>query len=377
MKKRISTVILYFCLVIMASEKIDAVPSSDAVPVIFSIVKAEQPDSLGYNIVSGLASLIYNGIVDGKIKLWDSQKKQLQLMPATLLAIEKSGNTQFTAVENIFVYELWETKKSQLKVKTLGFEFAKKTNGKVEINYGYVEYNDALNLIKTSYVETNADGYCFVPYEWVLKMKKYNYNMIQFGQEIVKTKDESERIKKLAFERNIYSPDLEELIVDKRVSYFITENHRLKDDKTLDNGNLLLSSLAEYLNNNMSIYYHLAEIPFTDSLLNNPTKHIRVGKVEITETWDKNGDYISFQPDSIIIFVNDSPLKSVAKEEFNSWDMVVNFKGIEDFLKEKQFFYVINKINNQAIEKAKSYKYQQALFNADWKQINKYVKESE
>ncbi len=375
MKHRIGIIVCILCWI--SGSGFTRVPSQDGIPVIYSLLKSEQPDSLGYNIVSGLTSMIYKGVMEGKIKLWDSQKKQLQLLPATLQAIEKSSNAKFEAVENIYVYELWEQKKTEVKIVTKGFEFAKKTNGKVEVSFGYVEYNEALNLFKTSFVETNADGFCFIPFERVLKLKQFKYNMIQFGEQVVKTKDESDRIKKLAFERNKYSPDLDELKVDKKVSYFITENHRLKDDKLLNNGNLFLLSLEDYLNNNLATYYRLAGIPLTDSLLNNPPKHFKIAKVNVTETWDKNGDYISYQPDSIAIFVGDIILKSVAKEEFSKWDLVVDFKGMEDFLKEKQFFYVLNKINNQPIEKVLSYKYQQALFNADWRQINKYVKESE
>ena len=377
MKQQTGLLFFLVAWMIFSSQPAFSMSGTERLPVIYNIVKSEQPDTLGYNIVSSMASILYKGIMDGKIKLWDSRKKEIQLLPSTVMAIEKNNEVRFVDVENVYVYELWETRKKALTIHVMGFEFVKKASDKSNILFGFVEYQDAISLFQSSFMEADADGFCFTTFYPVFMKKQYPFKMVQFGSQVVKTIDESEKIRKIVLERNPYHAVSEESGNDKRISYFITENHRLKEDKKLEKGNLLLSSLSDYLNRNLSIYYRLANIQLSDSLLKNPPKHLRVSKVQVTETWNKNGDYITYQPDSLEMFLGAVKLKTLSRDEFLKWDMVVDFKGMEDYLKEKEFFYVISKVNSQPIERAKSYKYQQALIKADWRQINKYVKETE
>ena len=347
----------------------------DRFPVIINVVRNEQPDSLGYNIVADVSEVIYKGIMKGRIKLWDSQKKELQILPTTLESIEKSSKTRFASIENMFIYELWDVGKTDVKVSTVGYEFVKRTPGQQDVVYGYVDYDDAMITLKSTFDEPNADGFWYATIDQLLRMRQFQYHMIQFGTLRVKDLDESERYKRYAFDKKEYKPDMEDIHFNKRVCYLIEENHLLQGDAKLDKANLFLNSMEDFLNANIWIYYTMKGIRLSDSLKHFPLVHLKISKAEVTEIWNMNGTYISFQPQTIVLYANDTALRPITMDELVKWKMVIDFKSVEDFLKEKPFFYIINKINNQPIDRFSAYKYEKALLNADWKAINKYVKD--
>lgn len=347
----------------------------DRFPVIINVVRNEQPDSLGYNIVADVSEVIYKGIMKGRIKLWDSQKKELQILPTTLESIENSSKTRFTSIENMFIYELWDVGKTDVKVSTVGYEFVKRTPGKEDVVYGYVDYDDAMITLKSTFAEPNADGFWYTTMDQLLRMRQFQYHMIQFGVLRIKDLDESERYKRYAFDKKEYKPDMEEIHLNKRVTYLIEENHHLAGDKKIEKGNLLLNSCEDFLNSNSWIYYTMKGIHLSDSVTSYPPLHLKISKAEITEIWNMNGTYISFQPQTIVLYANDTTLRPITMDDLSKWQMVVDFKSVEDFLKEKPFFYIINKINNQPVDRFSAYKYEKALLNADWREINKFVKD--
>jgi hypothetical protein len=346
----------------------------DRLHVLISVARNEQPDSLGYNMVSELSAVIYKGIINGQIKLWDSPKKTLAIMPNTLESIENSSHTLFASIENLYIHESWNIGKSDVKITTLGFEFVKKIPGKEDIQYGYVDYDDAMITLKSNFSEPNADGYWYVTFDQLLKSRQFKYSIYQFGNRIIKDLDESDSYMHSAFESKEYKPEMEEIKHNKLVTYTIEENHRLQGDAKLEKGNLFLNSMESFLNSNSWIYYNMIGVHLSDSMKHYPPVKLKISKVVINEIWNMNGTYITYQPQTIVLYANDSALRPITMDEIRRWDMMVDFKSVEEFLKEKPFFSIINKINNQAIDRFASYKYEKALLNADWRAINKYVK---
>jgi len=347
----------------------------DRFHVLINVASNEQPDSLGYNIVSGISAVIYKNIINGRITLWDSPKKEIQILPNTLISIENSNKTRFSSIENLLIHEIWDIGKMDVKIATTGFEFIKKTPGKEDMEFGYVDYDDAMITLKSTFSEPNADGFWYVTFDQLLKLRNYPYTIIKLGDNRVKNADESERYKHIVFDKKEYKPDMEAIQFNKRVCYSIEENHLLQNDKKFEMGNLLLSSFEEFLNDNFWIYNAINGIQFNDSVKIKPPPHLKVSKAEVTEIWNMNGTYLSFQPQSIVLYINDTAQRPITMDELSKWEIVVDFKGVEDFLKEKPFFYIITKINNQPVDRFSAYKYQKALLNADWRTINKYVKD--
>ncbi len=374
LKKRISLfLLLAFLAIILPTKSFAGDKEPETLPVICNLVKKNQPDDLGYNAVSGLAYVLYKGIMEGKIKLWDSNKKKINLLPETLRAVENTSHSKFTDVENVFVYEYWNISAKEIKVRTAGFEFAKTGEGKDAISYGFIDYNEAAEWIRNSFIPANADGFSHITVDYVLRARQYNYQLIQYGAKVVKSFDESERIRKSTFEKLDYKPGHEAIRQDKHVSYLIVPNYVLKDDPKIQYGNVIINAFEDYLNTNLVDLLNMKHSDFNEALAKNPQQLYKINKIEVHETWHKNEDYISYLPDSVTLTINEITYPSIKFAYLNQWQMVIDFKSLEDVLKEKQYFFIINGINAQAIGRSKAYDYDRALYNADWKLLNIYV----
>ena len=51
----------------------------EAVPVLLMIRSSEQSDSSGCNFVEQITSIVYKEIIENRLKLWDSQQKEIQI----------------------------------------------------------------------------------------------------------------------------------------------------------------------------------------------------------------------------------------------------------------------------------------------------------
>jgi hypothetical protein len=81
-----------------------------------------------------------------------------------------------------------------------------------------------------------------------------------------------------------------------------------------------------------------------------------------------------YDPISLTIFINDVPLEEVLYKDMVSMEITIVNESWIDFIKEKSFLYVINKINSQDIPRTESFQYQKALLTFDWNRITDFVK---
>ena len=63
--------------------------ASAQTPVLLRVLRSEQSDTLGCNFVEELTRIVYNEIMTGHTKLWDSPAKEIQITGTTLQEIEK------------------------------------------------------------------------------------------------------------------------------------------------------------------------------------------------------------------------------------------------------------------------------------------------
>ena len=99
----------------------------------------------------------------------------------------------------------------------------------------------------------------------------------------------------------------------------------------------------------------------------------KVHEIEVNELWKKVGEELLYDPLGLIIYINDSPLTEIPYKDLLKLDVKVNEMQLIDFIRVKNFNYVIRKINQQEITRSQSYLYQKALVQSPWNKVSYFV----
>ena len=153
---------------------------------------SEQQDTTGCNLVREVTKTLYREITAGKLRIWDSQNKELSFSASTLQSLEKSAGIAFQEQENMFIYERWTQSKREVTTSTAGLYFAHKSERGTETVFGYVDYSDVVELFSKTKMASNASGNYSATLETVLKSKNFNYRLIQLGNQSIKTPSEGQ-----------------------------------------------------------------------------------------------------------------------------------------------------------------------------------------
>jgi hypothetical protein len=76
----------------------------------------------------------------------------------------------------------------------------------------------------------------------------------------------------------------------------------------------------------------------------------------------------------MIIYVNDSALSALSIDEIQQLDFLVAFRSVNDFLKEKEFYFRILRINSQEIPAVKSAAYLNGLKDLRWSHLIEWAR---
>ncbi len=342
---------------------------AEEIPVLIFVNTYDQADSIGFNIVQSLPEFVYDQILSGKVKLWDSPKKEDHISPKTLMQIEKYAQTSFKSTNQLFIYENWIRERKSLKVKTLGFYFSgKKPNGE-EVAYGFVDYVELDSIFQFTLMPSNADGNCGMTYDDALRQKLYNYNIVQYGGRRVESVKEALDIKN----------EIKPLLPKKKWSeredckmiQYVIEDSALSADSRFVAGRKFLSALEKYLVESPEYFLNIGG----DQLTSDPTNYkIHVDKVEMDEYWVKSGTNISYSIYSMKIFVNNTALIALPVDEIQRMDFLINFRSVNDFLKEKEFYFRILKINSQDIPPEKAAAYLNGITELRWSHLIEWAR---
>jgi|CXWJ01.1.fsa_nt_gi hypothetical protein len=362
--------LLYITLLFALAFPVNAV--ADEVPVLLRAKKTEQADSMGCNFVEQTTKLVYDLIISGKIKLWDSPQKEIQITGTSLKEIEKTTATEFVTQDIIVIYEMWEVSKRRLNSRTLGFMFLNKDNRNADVSYGYVDYADIRDFFANTRVEANANGSYGRSMLWYLTRKNFNYTVIQFAGKLIESKQEMNETL-AAYKGNLQFGDA--FINDddgvKMITYIIDVKSAM-DSLMQANSKSIVKAFENYFEENTEEFYNLGgdRIPNVTK----PNFKIKVTGIEVTESWKQMGEQIIYEPVSINISVSDSALTPIRKSELINMDIVVNEKKFILVLLEKQYNYIITQINSQKIARKEAYLYNKALGTYKWNQLMEYVK---
>lgn len=343
-------------------------------PVLLRVVSAEQHDTLGCNLVTELTELTYKLIMTGKARLWDSPDKEIQITGASLRDIEKASGTSFVKQPVIYIYEFWSGSGKSLKSVTSGFTFSNKGKGGEEVSYGYFDFNDIKDLVFNAPVNSNANGNLNTTLAYYLTGKNYMYHIVQYGTTVINNLAGSEKIKSELTGGSGHFPNTSsasEEIPQKIVTWFVDANNNSDSQKYL-NARRLVNAVQDFLKENKEIFFNLGGDKVITHV--NEKSTFNVTKIEVKEVWKKIDGQLLYDPVSITISVNDSTLNPVLYREMIKMDLKVGLKSWVDFIREKDFPIILQKINGQPVKRAESYLYHKALITADWRKITEFVK---
>ncbi len=346
--------------------------SNAQIPVILRATSSEQSDSSGCNFVKEVCRITYNAILEGKVKLWDSKEKEIQIYPVGLVNIEKSSNTAFIDQEVIFIYEYWSNGNRELKSTTSGFLFSSKTKNGEEVAYGYVDYNDLQEFFMRGRIQTNANGNYNTTVAYYINSKNYNYKILQFAGKVIDNVSASQAIKDdfIGANRFNVSSFSSNEVPQKLVTWILDSSNDLNSVKS-EGGKVFINVIDSFLRENEEVLFNLGG----DKIFSNMSyKKWKITKLQVIELWKKINGKVLFDPISVIIFINDNALAEIPYREMVKMEIKIGDKSWIDILKEKNFQYNIIQINSQEIPRREAFQYQKGLLNYDWNKITDYVK---
>lgn len=362
--------VVYIALLLLSVNQTQAAKLYTEVPALIHLSKSEQEDTNGFNLVEYLPSLVYKKIQEGKLTLWDSPKKQIALTFEALQNIESSNSVSFARTQNLFLNELWTSSRRKTEFVIVGISFLSESP-KGKISLGYIDMLEALPILNSELIPCNVNGPAQLSYINALYSRRYNFNLLQFGnQDFTVNPASSFKIKRDAFMSNKKVQGLYRFPATKMVTYVLEKNVSEVNDPGTD----CMKSVEKFLNNNKEILFNIGGDKYFD--FHNKLLDVTITRIEVTEIWEKKGNVISYKPYQIRIFANNKPLNTLSFEEVAKWQLLINFKTLEDVLMEKTFQFSIYKINRDLIAYTEAALYLKALKDYKWTQVSYYVKYS-
>lgn len=341
--------------------------AKETTPVLLMLSTEQQSQSFGYNYVQQFSHLMYTQLMSGKLKVWDSHDKKNRLSVDSIVAIQDASETFFSDLYSIFIYENWTKTKSEIQTTTLGFSFIAKNKLGENVSYGYIDYADVKTVLSTNIVTVNANGNYNQSFNTVLMIKAFDYAIIQFGSEVNQDRKASEKIKKEYLAEFPFNDTAYPVRPQRKLVQYVIEHQTDGKSSQVKFTNAFLTAVDSYFVANQSRFFS-KELQLRDTVKRTDSTHL-----EVTELWELKSGVIS-QVQQLIITVNNQPLRPLSVGELMDMDFSFEQKDLLQVLNQKKFKYIITKINSQGIDSSRSNRYQKALLNMHWSDLNKHAK---
>ncbi|MFY0643072.1 MAG: hypothetical protein JXR19_01245 [Bacteroidia bacterium] len=334
----------------------------DYTPVLLHLDKDRQADSLGYNIVKEIHRLVYAKILSEDIALWSSPSKQVQIDKHSFMEMEKSAFVPFVESKHFFIHELWRIYKRSFSFGVIGFSFTGETKGGRKINYGYIDANDVILLMQDRNIPNNANGSTDLSYWDALHSMHFDFDLVQFGTDDFKEKPmRSFMLKDQAIVSNKIKRNLYPIIPAKLIEYkIISPDHSASAENAV-----AYKSLETFINENKQIILNAGGTAFL-SHFNVPKWNL--DNIIVVEKWTKYNQ-LPFQELLEIQLFIDGKSVTLGKEELEDLDVKINLMGIEEYMTDKSFLFILQKVNDQEIAAHESEQTYKALFSKEWNKI--------
>jgi hypothetical protein len=339
--------------------------------VILRVKAEEQEDTLGVNIVKEITKVAYEAIRDGKVQIWDSPKKEVIISFSSLTQIEKSSGLRFIDQQLIYIYDIWFIEKKKLKSETKGFLFSSKLENGDAVVFGYVEYDGLKSIIATSSASINANGDCYINLNNNLKKKDYNYQILQFGDMVINNVSDSKLLKESYIGNNKFNVEsiAKDSVESKFIEWTISSSEKLSGTKAKASRDFI-NALTTYFQQNMEVLYNLSG-KNAEAILQNGTW--KVSSISFAEIWKKSVTGIKSTPLWMSVSIDSVVIDSIYMDNLVNWEFTVNDQNWLEYIQQKNFLYLIVKVNSDVIPIEKSIKYQKGLFTHKWNNLINFV----
>lgn len=355
---------LTFIALIIGCKATNKVPNNyDSTPVLIHLASEKQIDSIGFNLVSEIPKLLYPRLLTGDLPIWENSKKDFRINKERFLALEQTARLPFVNSEDLFIHEFWRMYKRNFDFAVAGFSFIGKTKSGREVNYGFIDAKDVVDLLQTNNIPTNANGPATLSYWDALHTMDFRFNLVQFGNENFKEDAmQSVRLQYQAIEDPSFYREFTDFVIDKEIEYEI-----VKPGITSNASNkVLFEAFTKVINNNKQTILNAGGAEHFSHLIGVPWK---INSILVTENWSKYKNIPLQELKAMQFFIEGRPI-ILSKEQLDELGFQINLQGVEEILSEKSFDFVLQRINSQELRAADSEKYYNALLTNSWSKLN-------
>lgn len=336
----------------------------DYTPVLVHLSKAGQHDTLGFNLVDKISSLMYRKIMSGEVQLWDSPQKQVKITPDALAAIERSTLTRMTDCKDLFLNEIWRQERREFEINIIGFTFINEGAGDQKVLYGFVDATELTELLKSTVIETNANGPANLTYWDALYSKIYPFNIVQFG----KNNFQQNMAESLELQQQLFrNPKMN----SNAVKLANTKEIDLSIQPGFSQNKALIDALNLYFNQNKEVFFNLGGDEILTHL--NPSANIRISGIQMTELRTLKNGLESTYIKRFTILVDGKALRPLNNEELEALGITVELRPLKEFLSLHEYQHTFTRINHQEVLFHESPKFQQSLKTGPWNRLTQFL----
>lgn len=336
----------------------------DFTPVLLHLDKFKQHDTLGFNLASEIPKLLYAQILSEDIALWASPSKKIKISKDDFLKMESSANAPFVESQHFFIHELWQIHKANFRFGVLGFSFTGESMSGRKINYGYVDANDVISLMRIRDIPTNANGASGLSYWDALHSMHFDFDLVQFGKEDFKDnlmrsfllEDQAIRDPKI---RRDFSP----IPLQKEIEYRVI-NPSLNSN---EENKILYQAMENFVNENKQTILNAGGSQFLSHLM---FQNWTIDQIVVKERWTRYNKLPFQELLSVQLFIEGKPVE-LKKSDLEEMDVRIKLQGVEEYLSGKTFSLSLQRINDQEIQAKESDDYYRALWENDWNKLLK------
>jgi hypothetical protein len=339
------------------------------VKVVMIANRANQNDSMGYNVVSGLAQWAYDKFRDGKIKMWATPYKNEEMSFGTLQGMEISSKLKFSDCQNIFLYEIWTSSRTESSFTITGISFSSENEKGDMVSFGYIDYPEIEELLKKDFIPLNENGSYKTTFYQVLMNKRYDFEIVYFKDSPIHNPNSKNSeadykagviIKTKAFNPNKMNLNYVPVKQSKLIEYSI---------RTTDydiNSNNIISALENYFNKGKKDLYKYGGEEIYNYFNN---ARLILSECIVKEVWTREGGkifhtLIQIVPVSVGVTFNPIPAGDVER-----FSIVIDQQPLLNILSSKQFVYHLKSINAIQVEELNAANYLKVLNDGDWNKI--------
>lgn len=341
--------------------------SQEEVPALVSLDIYEQADTLGFNLVSSIPALLYDGVHNGSITLWDSPKKEINMSGSFLKQLEEANQTDFSIQHYIFLHEVWYTNKRETMFRIVGFSFVGMNKAdSTKFNYGYIEMKEIENLLRSNFIPVNINGYYQTTYYDALYHRDYEFNLLQLGPVYFKDYKVALKNKNKYFNPKkkiiTYNPLVQRKFVACRLDSSICA-------RSADAQELLNAFTAHYTANREEFLNAGGDKIFSHLQTRYP---VVITRVEFSSVWRKEKRFIYAEPDYLLVYAGNVMLDTLYMKNLDTWEEQVSFKRVAQIIRDNAYDVLITQINETPIDPQDSKRFLEALRYYPWHKTSEY-----